>query len=393
MEGARVDGELGGVSLCEAGAGAEASDEGVVASSSSPSSSPMSLASSRTSSVSAGFASIETWATISEPSASVSATVPRSRRSAGTSGTSAASSTCSGRIPRTTTRPSYALQLRTRGERLVREREPLVADLDGEATVRLGERAFEHVHGRAADEAADEEVDGPVVQLLRPSDLLELALPHDGDPVAHRHGLDLVVRHVDGRRSQIALETADLGAHLDAELRVQVRERLVHEEGLRIAHDRAPHRDALALAARERARLALEERLEPEDVGCLVHAPVDLVLLLALEPEAESDVVVDAQVRIERVALEDHRDVAVLRRDVVDDALADPDHALGDVLEAGHHAKSGRLAAAGRADEDHELPVLDLDLQVGDGPGSVRVHLAHTVEADCGQSEPLLPGS
>ena len=44
---------------------------------------------------------------------------------------------------------------------------------------------------------------------------------------------------------------------------------------------------------------------------------------------------------------------------VVDDALADPEHALGDLLEPGDHPQRGRLAAAGRADEHHELPVAD----------------------------------
>ena len=106
---------------------------------------------------------------------------------------------------------------------------------------------------------------GLVVELLRRRDLLELALAHHGDAVAHRHRLDLVVRDVDRRRPEPALEPRDLGAHLHAQLRVEVRERLVHQERLRLAHDRAAHRDALALTARERARLPVEERLEVED--------------------------------------------------------------------------------------------------------------------------------
>jgi hypothetical protein len=44
----------------------------------------------------------------------------------------------------------------------------------------------------------------------------------------------------------------DLDPHLDAQLGVEVRERLVEQEHLRLAHDGAPDGDALALAARER---------------------------------------------------------------------------------------------------------------------------------------------
>jgi hypothetical protein len=67
--------------------------------------------------------------------------------------------------------------------------------------------------------------------------------------VPERHRLGLVVRHVDGGCAEPGLQRGDLGAGLQPQLRVEVRERLVHQEDLRLAHDRAAHRDALALAA------------------------------------------------------------------------------------------------------------------------------------------------
>ena len=62
---------------------------------------------------------------------------------------------------------------------------------------------------------------------------------------------------------------------------------------------------------------------------------------------------------VERVVLEDHRDVTVLRRQRVDDLAADPNGPVRDRLEAGDHPQRSRLAAAGRADEDDELAVGD----------------------------------
>ncbi len=94
-----------------------------------------------------------------------------------------------------------------------------------------------------------------------------------------------------------------------------------------------------------------------------LHAALDLRLRHLLHPQAERDVLVDGQVRVERVALEHHRDVAVTRRHVVDDALADPQRALGDLLEAGDHPQRRRLAAPGRPDEHHELAVGDLEVE------------------------------
>ena len=56
--------------------------------------------------------------------------------------------------------------------------------------------------------------------------------------------------------------------------------------------------------------------------------------------------------------------------------------ALGDVLEAGHHAQRSRLAAPGRPDEHHELAVLDLQIEVVDGACSIRVDLRDVDEGD-----------
>jgi hypothetical protein len=65
-------------------------------------------------------------------------------------------------------------------------------------------------------------------------------------------------------------------------------------------------------------------------------------------------------VRVQRVRLEDHCDVAAPRREVGDLAVADPDLTGGHVLEAGEHPQERRLAAPGRPDEDEEFAVLDV---------------------------------
>jgi len=67
---------------------------------------------------------------------------------------------------------------------------------------------------------------------------------------------------------------------------------------------------------------------------------------------------------VERVVLEDHRNVARARRQVVHDALADPDLAVRDLLETRDHAQGGCLAAAGGADKHDELAVLDIEVEV-----------------------------
>ena len=128
--------------------------------------------------------------------------------------------------------------------------------------------AGHEVHRRRADEAGDEHVDRPLVQLARRGDLLEHALAQHGDTVAERHRLGLVVGDVDRGRLHPAVHPQDLGAHLAAQLGVEVRQRLVEQEGVGVAHDRTPHRHSLTLATREVGGLAVEVLTELEHVRC-----------------------------------------------------------------------------------------------------------------------------
>ena len=105
-----------------------------------------------------------------------------------------------------------------------------------------------------------------MVELLRRVGLEDLPVPHDGDPLAERHRLDLVVRHVDRGDAEAVVKLLQRGAHADAELRVQVRERLVHQERLRLPRDRPAHRHPLALAAGELAGPTFEQVVQAEQL-------------------------------------------------------------------------------------------------------------------------------
>ena len=90
--------------------------------------------------------------------------------------------------------------------------------------------------------------------------------------------------------------------------------------------------------------------------------------------------------RVERVVLEDHGDVAILRRIEIDHLVADADLAGGDILEAGHHAQQRRFAAAGRADQRDELAVLDVDIDAVQDLG-VTEGFAQILDDDAGHAD------
>ncbi len=172
--------------------------------------------------------------------------------------------------------------------------------------------------------AATNTLVGSVVEVLWRVDLLEVAVLEYRHPVAHGHRFDLIVGHVDRGDTEVTLDTGDLGTHLDPQLGVEVRQRLVHQERRGLAHDGTPHRDTLALATRQLTGLAIEIGGELEDVGRLADPLVDLVLRDLRQLEREADVVVDAHVRVQRIVLEHHRDVSVLGLDIVDHTVTDP---------------------------------------------------------------------
>ena len=159
------------------------------------------------------------------------------------------------------------------------------------------------------------------------------------------------------------MQLADFGAHLHAELGVEVRERLVEEEDARIAHDGAPHRHALSLAARQGARIAVEIGRQPQHLGGAFHARVYFGARHLPHPKREGHVRADGLVGVERVVLEHHRDVPARGREVVHHRLVDRDGPAGDALEPRDHPKKRGLAASRWPDEHDEFPIGDVDVE------------------------------
>ena len=229
--------------------------------------------------------------------------------------------------------------------------------------------AVDEVHCGSADKASDEKVGGLVVNLIGAADLLDDASAHDGDAVGEGHGFDLVVGYVDGGYFELAREVLELGAHADAELGVEVGERLVHEKDFGGADDGARQGDALALAAGEFFGLALQIGTELDLLGGFAHARGDLAFGNAADFERVGDVGKDVHVRIEPVILEDHGDVAVFGQVVVDFALANEDVARARLFEAGDHAHSGGFAATRGAEQHEKFLVVDAQRLVVDADG------------------------
>ncbi len=197
-----------------------------------------------------------------------------------------------------------------------------------------------------AEEAHDERVRGPVVELARVADLLDVGVVHDRDVVGDGERLLLVVGDQQGRHVDLLVQAAQPLAQLGADLGVQRAERLVEQQHLRLDRQRSGERHALALSAAELGRVALGEAAEADDLEQLVDALVGLLLGRLADLQPEADVVVHGHVLERRVVLEDEPDPALLRRDVRDVLAEDRDGPGIGVLEPADDPQQRRLAGA-----------------------------------------------
>ena len=205
--------------------------------------------------------------------------------------------------------------------------------------------------------------------------LLQHTVAQHRDAVAHGHRLHLVVGHIDGGGAESPLQCRDLVAGLHPQLGVEIRQRLVHQEHLRAAHDRASHRHPLALPTGEVFGFAVQIRLQVKQFRRVQDSVADFGLRGLGDLQREAHVLRDRHVRVERVVLEDHRDVAVLGIDGGDVAVADPDASGVQRFQPGHHPQRGRLAASGRTDQNDELAVADFQIEAVQG-GAIRPRVA-----------------
>ena len=212
--------------------------------------------------------------------------------------------------------------------------------------------------------------------------LLNAAVIQNRDLVGDGHCLFLIVRDDDGGDARLLLHAADFVADFDLEARVEVAHRFVEQQHVRLLDQRARHGNALLLAAGKLGRLAVEQILDLQHLGNLARLFITLGLLHALLLEREGDVVDDLQMRIQRVGLEHHADVAVFRLELRHILIAEKDFAGSRLQQAGNAVERRRLAAAGRAEQRDEGGILKDEIDVVQRDGLRVVFLAEIFNAN-----------
>src|SRR5205823_10119920 len=92
------------------------------------------------------------------------------------------------------------------------------------------------------------------------------------------------------RRTQLLVETLDLAPHLIAQLCIEIGQRLVEQEYLRVAHDGSADRHPLPLPARQLSRVALKQRFDTEHLRRAIDPDCNLIFCKFPCLQAKADI-------------------------------------------------------------------------------------------------------
>ncbi len=149
------------------------------------------------------------------------------------------------------------------------------------------------------------------------------------------------MRDVHGGDTQPCGQFRDLGPGLDTEFRIEVRQRLVHEEDPRLAHDGPAHRDPLTLPSGQVFGFTGQVRLQVEQARRVEDPPVAFRFRHTRDLQRETHVRRDVHMRIQRIVLEHHGDVTAGWRQGGDVLTVDPDRSGIDAFQTGEHPQRG----------------------------------------------------
>ena len=223
-------------------------------------------------------------------------------------------------------------------------------------------------HVAVAHEAGDVQIGRLRIHLGRGPDLLHHAVLHHHDAIGQRQCLVLIVGDVDGGAIELAVDAPNLRPRLDAQLGVEIGQRLVHEDQRRLDDDGAGDGHALLLSAGKLSGQLMLLAGELHELERMRHARRAVRRGDAAHPQAEADVLGHAHVRKQGVILEHHAEAAFLGWQRVDALRIEPDASARQLHEPGDAIERGRLAAARWPEQADEFAAPD-----GQGQGVERV--------------------
>src|SRR5262249_5612589 len=228
----------------------------------------------------------------------------------------------------------------------------------------LFQAAMKQVH--VAEELVDKRRRRAVVDLIRRSDLFNLAFVHDDDAVGDFQRFLLIVGDENAGDVDLVVQLAQPAAKLKAHLGIQSAERLVEEQNAGFDSQRSRQRHALPLASGELRRITLGQFLELDQLQQFIHQESNLTVgrtqLARPDFQAEGDVFENGHMAEQGVVLKNKANAAFaggLFGDIV--AIKVHGSEVGE-FEAGDDAQERGFSGTGRTEERHQFAGRDLEI-------------------------------
>ena len=126
-------------------------------------------------------------------------------------------------------------------------------------------------------------------------------------------------------------------AHIDAQLRIEVRKRLIEHKHPGITHDSAANGHTLPLAAGELLRFTIQQVRELQRFGHHFHLATDLRFRHFIHFQPIAHILRHRHVRIERIGLKNHRHAAAGGDHIVHHLIANQHFPVTDLFQPGNH--------------------------------------------------------
>src|SRR6185437_4944124 len=200
-----------------------------------------------------------------------------------------------------------------------------------------------------------------LVDLPRRTELEKLTIPDHADPGGHRHRLDLIVRNVENRCTELKLDALELETKLCTQLRIERRKRLVHQVDRGISDQGTADRHTLHLTSGKTGCAIVQLACDMQKLCRLLNSLADdrLGNAMCRRAQRKREIVVDRQVRIEGILLEDKCNVPRSRRILGDVTAVDHHRPCIGTLEPGNQPQCRGLAGAAWSEQDQKFSVID----------------------------------
>ena len=166
------------------------------------------------------------------------------------------------------------------------------------------------------------------------------------------------------RYAESLLNIFKLNLHILAELEVERTERLVKKQNSRLYGKRTCNCDTLLLTARKRIYISSLKAVEIDKVEHLLDSLADFLFLHLLDTKTECDVLINIQVRKQRITLKNGVNLSLMRRYTIDNFIFKNNFTAVGFKESGDDTQCGGFTTARRSQKCDKFLITDIHTEI-----------------------------